>query len=70
VVQVTAIPNVGQMVGVNRILVGESVTCLIGNPLLTREQEKTLRRKYVLKALEALRTPVDGPTVFSLEGVE
>ena len=69
-VQITAIPNVGQMVGVNRVLVGQSVTCLIGNSLLTREQEKALRRKYVLRALELLQTPVDGPTVFTLEGME
>ena len=69
-VQITAIPNVGQMVGVNRVLVGQSVTCLIGNSLLTREQEKALRRKYVLRALELLQTPVDRPTVFTLEGME
>ena len=58
------------MVGVNRILIGESVTCLIGNPILTKEQEKALRRKYVVRALEALQTPVDRPTVFTLEGTE
>jgi len=55
---------------VNRILIGESVTCLIGNPILTKEQEKALRRKYVVRALEALQTPVDRPTVFTLEGTE
>jgi glycine reductase complex component B subunit gamma len=68
VVQITAIPNVGQMVGVNRVLVGQSVTCLIGKSELSREQEKALRRRYILRALEILQTPVEGPTIFSLEG--
>ena len=55
------------MVGVSRILTGESVTCIVGNPTLTKEQEKALRRKYVLRALELLQTRVDGPTIYTLE---
>jgi hypothetical protein len=58
------------MVGVNRILQGQSVTCVVGNSVLTREQEKALRRKYVLRALEILQTPVDAPTIFTLEGTQ
>ena len=57
------------MVGVNRILQGQSVTCVVGNSVLTKEQEKTLRRKYVLRALEILQTPVNTPTIFTLEGI-
>jgi len=58
------------MVGVNRILQGQSITCVVGNSVVTTEQEKTLRRKYVLKALEILQTRVDAPTIFTLEGKE
>ena len=58
------------MVGVNRILQGQSVTCVVGNSVLTKEQEKALRRKYVQKALEMLQTHVDAPTIFTLEGTE
>ncbi len=57
------------MVGVNRILQGESVPCPIGNPELTAQQEKTLRRKYVLRAMELFQKKVDGPTIFDLEGM-
>jgi betaine reductase len=58
------------MVGVNRVLQGQSITCVVGNSIVTKEQEKALRRKYVLKALELLQTHVDAPTVFTLEGKE
>jgi glycine/betaine/sarcosine/D-proline reductase family selenoprotein B len=68
VVQITAVPNVSQMVGANRILRGQSITCVVGNSILTREQEKVLRRKYVLRALEILQTNVESPTIFTLEG--
>jgi len=54
------------MVGVNRILQGQSVTCVVGNSVLTKEQEKALRRKYVQKALEMLQTHVEAPTIFTL----
>jgi len=58
------------MVGVNRILQGQSITCVVGNSVITKEQEKALRRKYVLKALELLQTDVEAPTIFTLEGKE
>lgn len=56
------------MVGVNRILQGQTVPCPIGNSSLTPEQEKSLRRRYLQRALEVLQTNVDGPTVFLLDG--
>jgi hypothetical protein len=58
------------MVGVNRILQGQSVTCVVGNSVLTKEQEKALRRRYALRALEILQTEVTGPMIFTLEGTE
>jgi glycine reductase complex component B subunit gamma len=70
VVQITAVPNVAKMVGVNRILRGQSITCVLGNSVLTPEQEKALRRKYVRRALEILQTDVDGPAIFTLDGTE
>jgi glycine reductase len=66
-VQITAIPNIAQMVGVNRIVQGRAVTNPLGDPTLTKEQEKELRREYVLKALELLQKDVEGPTVGTLE---
>ena len=71
VVQITAVPNVAQMVGVNRILRGQTVPCVLGNSALNKEQEKALRRKIVLRAIEILQMEAPGPTtVFTLEGTE
>jgi hypothetical protein len=59
------------MVGVSRILQGQTVTCIIGNPVLNKEQEKILRRKIILRAVEMLQMEAPGsPTVFTLEGTE
>jgi glycine reductase complex component B subunit gamma len=68
VVQISAVPNVAQMVGVNRILRGQTITCVVGNSVLTAKQEADLRRKYVRRALELLQQDVDQPTIFTLEG--
>jgi betaine reductase len=71
VVQITAVPNVAQMVGVNRILRGQTVPCVVGNSALNKEQEKALRRKIIEKALEILQMEAPGPnTLFTLEGTE
>ena len=66
-VQITAIPNIAKMVGVNRIVQGRAVTNPVGDPSLPEEQEKDLRREYILKALELLQKEVDGPTVLTVE---
>ena len=66
-VQITAIPNIPQMLGVNRIIQGRAITNPVGDPNLTKEQEKELRRKFILKALELLQEDVEGPTVAALE---
>jgi glycine reductase complex component B subunit gamma len=68
VVQITAIPNIAQMLGVNRIVVGEAVPHPTGNPKLDDDKkEKDLRRKYVLKALQLLQTDVEEPTILTLQ---
>jgi betaine reductase len=68
VVQITAIPNIAQMVGVNRIVQGRAVPNPVGDPSLDEEQEKELRRKFILKALGLLQQEVDGPTVVTIDG--
>jgi len=71
VVQITAVPNVAQMVGVNRILRGQTVPCVVGNSALNKEQERALRRKIILRALEILQMEAQGlKKVFTLEGTE
>jgi len=71
VIQITAVPNVAQMVGVNRILRGQTVPCVVGNSGLNKEQEKALRLKIIVRALEILQMEAPGPnTLFTLEGTE
>lgn len=67
VVQITAIPNIAQMVGVNRIVQGRAVPNPVGDPSLDAEKEKELRRKFILKALGLLQEEVDGPTVVTVD---
>lgn len=67
VVQITAIPNIAQMLGVNRIVQGRAITNPVGDPSLPEGKERELRRKYILKALELLQKDVDGPTVATVD---
>jgi glycine/betaine/sarcosine/D-proline reductase family selenoprotein B len=70
VVNITAVPTVSSMIGVTRVLRGESVANLLGNIEISSVQEKMLRRRYVLRALEILRMELKEKQVFTLEGTE
>jgi glycine/betaine/sarcosine/D-proline reductase family selenoprotein B len=70
VVNITAVPTVSSMIGVTRVLRGESVANLLGNIEISPAQEKLLRRRYVLRALEILRMELKEKQVFTLEGTE
>ena len=58
---------VALMVGANRIVPAAGIIHPLGNADLSPEDEKTLRRRIVEKALKALRTEVARPTVFGAE---
>ena len=64
VVHIATVVPISQTVGANRIVPAIAIPHPLGNPALTHEEEKVLRRKIVEKALEALETPVDEQTVF------
>ena len=68
VVNITAVPTVSKMMGVTRILRGASVTNVLGDVSLTPKQEKLLRRKYILRALQILQMEIPGQQMFTLEG--
>jgi glycine reductase complex component B subunit gamma len=57
------------MVGSNRILKGEATTSPLGNPAISKEKEKALRRRYVEKVLDLLAADVKEKTVFLLDAV-
>ena len=58
---------VAVMVGANRIVQAAGITHPLGNADLAPEEEKALRRRIVEQALQALRTEVAKPTVFTRE---
>ena len=51
-------------VGANRIVPTIAIPHPLGNPALTHEEEKVLRRKLVETALQALTTEVEDQTIF------
>jgi glycine/betaine/sarcosine/D-proline reductase family selenoprotein B len=70
VVQITAVPSVAKMVGVNRVLRGQSITNVLGNRNLPLAKEKELRYRYIRRALEILQINIKEPQIFTLEGTE
>ena len=71
VVQITPVPNVAQMVGVNRIMRGKTVPCVVGDSSLEPEEEVALRKKMISRAVEILGMDAPGPkTIFTLDGTE
>ncbi|MBP1731223.1 MAG: selenoprotein glycine/betaine/sarcosine/D-proline reductase family [Deltaproteobacteria bacterium] len=53
-VLITALVPTAQTLRANRIVPGIGITNPLGDPNLTREEEKTLRKKIVLDALKTL----------------
>jgi glycine reductase len=60
VCQVTSVVPVAKMVGSNRVVQGQGIVHVLGNADLPPEEEKELRRKTVLQALEALKSEAGG----------
>lgn len=63
-VHVCTIVPISQTVGANRILPAVAIPHPTGNPELSRNEEVQLRKKLMLKALDALSTKVSEQTIF------
>ena len=64
VVHMCTVVPISLTVGANRIVPTIAIPHHLGNPAMTPEEEKEVRRKLLNKALHALSTPVEGQTVF------
>ncbi len=64
VVHICTVTPISMTVGANRIVPAVAIPHPLGNPALSADEEKKLRRSIVEKALNALATPVDGQVVF------
>lgn len=51
-------------VGANRIVPGQAIVHPLGDPHLSPEKEKALRRRIVLRALEVLKKKIHSERVF------
>jgi glycine reductase len=65
VAHVCSIITISQTVGANRIVPSVAIPHPLGNPKVSLEEEKELRRNLLKKALDALQTPIEEQTVFS-----
>ena len=64
VVHMCTVVPISLTVGANRIVPTVSIPHPLGNPALSKEDEKALRMRLVKKALAALSTEVSEQTVF------
>ena len=61
---VCTIVPISQTVGANRIVPAVAIPHPLGDPTLSREQEKEKRLNIVEKALKAVQTQIDEQTIF------
>lgn len=54
--------------GANRIIPAIAIPHPLGDPTLSLEDERALRRRLVETALKALETPIEVQTVFEMGG--
>ena len=64
VVHICTVTPISMTVGANRIVPAIAIPYPLGNPALTMDEEKDIRRNILDKALNALATEVDGQTIF------
>ena len=61
---ISTIVPLAQSIGANRIVPGKVIPHPLGDPLLSRSEEKEFRRSIVRRALAALETEIQAQTVF------
>ena len=66
VVHMCTVTPISMTVGANRIVPTIAIPHPPGNPALSLEEEKAIRRKLVERALEALTTEVEDQTIFEV----
>lgn len=66
VVHMCTVTPISMTVGANRIVPTIAIPHPLGNPALSHDEDKALRRKLVERALEALTTEVEDQTIFEV----
>ena len=63
-VHICTIVPISKTVGANRIIPAVAIPYPLGDPSKSKDEEKSLRRTLVDKALEAMQAKLEGQTVF------
>jgi glycine reductase len=63
-VHICTIIPISQTVGANRIVPAIAIPHPLGDPTLSEDEERSLRRSLVEKALDALKTKIEDQTIF------
>jgi glycine reductase len=61
---ISTIVPLAESIGPNRIIPGRAITHPLGDPTLSRDEERAVRRDLVRRALDALQTEIQTQTVF------
>lgn len=64
IVHITNLISVAKVTGSNRIIPGIGLVSPCSDPLLSAEDQKTMQKKYMERALKALSTDVSEQTFF------
>ena len=67
VVHICTVTPISLTVGANRIVPAIAIPHPLGNPVLSMEEEKGIRRRIIQTALDALSTEVTEQTVFDVQ---
>lgn len=57
--QITSARPIAEMVGANRLVLGNGIVHVVGDAKVSAEEEKTIRRQLIQKALEVLQRGAD-----------
>lgn len=61
---IATVTPISKTIGANRIIPGIGIPHPLGDPKLSDENQYKLRKNMVLKALDALQTPITEQTIF------
>jgi glycine reductase len=61
---ISALPPLAMQAGANRVVQGVKIEHVCGDPSLSPEADRALRRRIVELGLHALSADVQGPTLF------
>ena len=61
---ITTIESTARMMNASRIVIGGGITHPFGDPLIPLDEERKFRKSLVQKALSALSSKVEKPTIF------